>query len=516
MPLRLRSERGFTTVTLMGVLMVGGLLVIASFAAVNPDIALTRDDRDSKQAYAAAESGLQWYLSALVNNNSYYTLCDNPPAPSATELAPVNQRYQPGQAKPFKWRRLPGEQAKYAIELLPAEGRPACTADQYSMVDRYGNLKIRVTGRSRDETRTINATLRRLNFLDFIYFTHFETLDPVATDSPSSAATACAQFRAARPSPPCVEIQFADDDDILGPMHTNDNILVCGHPQLGRTDTPTDRIELNGPQPVVSACGGSGPDYQGTLIYPAGELEVPKSNAQLATLATADYLFRGKTEIVLNGGSMSVRNRARWGDDNPRTMALPANGVIYVDHNGTCTSGYVREQTYPTGVTEERTCGNAWVSGNYAKDLTIAAANDVIVTGNLQRANDTLLLGLVANNFVRVYHPVTWSRGECVSNAAGALSNPTIQAAILALNHSFIVDNWDCGARLGDLTVDGAIAQYYRGPVGHSRGNGYFKNYRYNDRLRYREPPYFLDPVLSAWRISRQSEQLPPMSNLPD
>ena len=41
---------------------------------------------------------------------------------------------------------------------------------------------------------------------------------------------------------------------------------------------------------------------------------------------------------------------------------------------------------------------------------------------------------------------------------------------------------------------------------------GYIKNYVYNDRLRYREPPFFLDPVLSSWRISRQSERLPPCS----
>jgi hypothetical protein len=40
--LKLASERGFTTVTLMGVLMVGGLLVAAGFAAVDPDISLSR------------------------------------------------------------------------------------------------------------------------------------------------------------------------------------------------------------------------------------------------------------------------------------------------------------------------------------------------------------------------------------------------------------------------------------------------------------------------------------------
>lgn len=34
-------------------------------------------------------------------------------------------------------------------------------------------------------------------------------------------------------------------------------------------------------------------------------------------------------------------------------------------------------------------------------------------------------------------------------------------------------------------------------------------DYVYNDRLRYREPPYFLDPVQASWRISRETEQVP-------
>ena len=51
--------------------------------------------------------------------------------------------------------------------------------------------------------------------------------------------------------------------------------------------------------------------------------------------------------------------------------------------------------------------------------------------------------------------------------------------------HSFIVDNYDCGAKLGNLDVNGAIAQKYRGAVGTERlgGTGFLKNYWYDDRL---------------------------------
>ncbi len=109
------------------------------------------------------------------------------------------------------------------------------------------------------------------------------------------------------------------------------------------------------------------------------------------------------------------------------------------------------------------------------------------------------MLGLIANNFVRIYHPVSvhpqaasrrHGQGECHKNwrpkaPRSLISNIKIEAAILAIKHSFIVDNYNCGASLGTLSVKGAIAQKYRGAVGTS-GNGstgYMKNYNYDERL---------------------------------
>jgi hypothetical protein len=71
------------------------------------------------------------------------------------------------------------------------------------------------------------------------------------------------------------------------------------------------------------------------------------------------------------------------------------------------------------------------------------------------------------------------------------------------------VDNYYCGASLGTLTVNGAIAQNFRGPVGTSGGTGYLKSYNFDDRLRYSNPPYFLKPVQAPWGLLRFSEQVP-------
>jgi hypothetical protein len=94
----------------------------------------------------------------------------------------------------------------------------------------------------------------------------------------------------------------------------------------------------------------------------------------------------------------------------------------------------------------------------------------------------------------------------------GSMTSPVINAAILAVNHSFIVDNWSCGAPLGSRAVEGAIAQRYRGTVGTHSGStvktGYTKAYSYDYELRYHQPPFFLDPVQAGWGILQETEQV--------
>jgi len=215
------------------------------------------------------------------------------------------------------------------------------------------------------------------------------------------------------------------------------------------------------------------------------------------------------------------------------SVEFPTNGVIFVS---TATSGCgvtYTPFTANSGYTSDTHCGNVYVSGNYTSSLTIASDNDIIINGNLTTTTTSgpngasnaapsgnQLLGLVANDFVRVYNSVPLRTGT-TSGSCTPNNNPNppssgtpvtqIYAAILAVNHSFIVDNYDCGSSLGTLTVWGAIAQLFRGPVGtfDSSGNvatGYTKNYNYDNRLTTTEPPYFLSPDSTAWYVSRQTE----------
>jgi Tfp pilus assembly protein PilX len=528
--MKLRAQQGFTTVVLLGVLMVGGLMVTAGYAAVNPDIVFSHKDQDSKQAYGAAEAGLNYYLYHLGQDNNYYLKCANVPKPDPTkpDLAPVNLEWKAGSDQRV-WRNVTDSKAQYTIELLPAKGKSACVeGDQASMIDPdTGMFRIRATGRvpqangGTDDRRSIIASLRRKSFIDFLYFTNFETADPATYSSSSQqqwASDNCRKYRQSRSSS-CTNIQFASGDVVNGPFHTNDDILTCDGATFGRTKN--DAIEVSGADPgYKKVCSSTEPNFKGTLVHPGGTVLMPPSNLTLASAALPAYKFVGSTQITLAGDNMSVTNNNLV--PKTQTMALPSNGVIWVSSSNCASDTYRRDQDYNAA----STCGNVEVKGNYNQNLTIGAQNDIIVTDDITRNSPELLAGLIANNFVRVYHRVK-NRDDNDPNACDnddsvvttPVPKPTnpkdinIQAAILAVNHSFIVDNWYCGVPLGTLTVDGAIAQQFRGPVGTGGANGvasgYVKNYQYNDRLRFREPPSFLDPVQSSWLVARQNEQIP-------
>ena len=214
---------------------------------------------------------------------------------------------------------------------------------------------------------------------------------------------------------------------------------------------------------------------------------------------------------------MTVRNTAKYGS-TPTTIGYPPKGIIYVK-NGVCGA---TSPPIAANYTEPDGCAQLYISGTYTKSLTLASKNDIIIrppagtdNGDLMREGD-VVMGLIADNYVRIYHKVNRSGSSCSNvdtTAEPLMDTVTVEAAILSLQHSFIVDNWNCGAKLGALNITGAIAQKYRGPVGtggqSAGGTGFQKIYNYDDRLRYRSPPYFLDPVAAAWSVMRSNEQVP-------
>src|SRR3954470_14595250 len=303
---RLKNESGFAMVSVIILMLVGTLFALAAWTSSNADTRPSARDRDTKQAYAAAEAGLNYYMFRLGQDNTYWSNCDQVPPPSSTEQNPVNLEG----ANPLRWRNVQGTSNRYAIELLSQNGvTPSgnwCDTNNAgaSLLDASsGTLQVRSTGESDGVRRSVVATLRRSGFLDYLYFTDFETQDPQVT---GSGGPCNIYRRAGRTNPPCSNITFANNDVVNGPFHTNDDILVCGSPTFGRTSA--DTVEVSGPSPGYTGCGGSTPNFVGTFKYDAKLLSLPSSNASLQSLAQPGYLFTGTTQITLSGTSMTVTN----------------------------------------------------------------------------------------------------------------------------------------------------------------------------------------------------------------
>jgi hypothetical protein len=328
---------------------------------------------------------------------------------------------------------------------------------------------------------------------------------------------------AAFPGLTCEEASFGTADTVGGALHTNDSLSICGGPiDFGRDGN--DRIEVVAGDTQtpwrqgVGSCAGAAQPSPGawtTGSHGAQYMEPPPANTALRDVAA--YSFSGGTKIVFGAGGptkMAVTNQGVT-----TTYDQPADGVIWVGNSGSCPSYNAMFPFVTTGATSQP-CGDVAVEGTYSRNITIGAENDIVITDDVQRDPDsTGMLGLIGGQFVRIDHPSTLGTGlgslrpwPSCTNTSTATDDLTLDAAILALNGSFLLDRVGCGAAKGDLNVTGAIAQRHRGLVGVSAAtpSGYTKNYAYDDRLKYRTPPNFLDPVNSSWHVIRQVEQAPP------
>ncbi len=554
---RHRGEDGFALAAVMVSSTVLTLLAVAIVAYGVGSQSISRHDQDWNGSLSAAEAGIDDYLFRLNENGNYWQY-------SATNL-PTD-----GNLAFSSWEYVSGGNTSSQFHY---------SADTSTMaVD--GRIRLTSTGRVNNTRRTVSVTLRRRSFLDYLYFTDYETVDPALyTGTPFTAAQAqtyCAKyyyggFGNQRDEAStsdftgdddsngqyCSDITFISADTINGPMHTNDAFMVCGTPHFNGA-TSTAWTGANG-QRWRDNCPTSHPVFANAgdprLLAP---LTMPPSNSSIKAETAAGKggcLYTGPTRIILNSnGTMTVKSPFSKQTNNTNcplngtSGPLPSNGVIFVqnvpsttgDPNYTSGCPYsVNGRAHPLGmpIANDITTygcrnGDAFIEGTLKGQLTVATDNTIVETWQLQYANGVNgsdLLGLVANNFVEIYHPVSCTSGQtssCNLNANfpgetarnATFNDPYLYAAALSVNHSIRVQNWAIGSPLGGFHVRGVLAQRYRGPVGtNSSGvitSGYTKDYVYDQRLHYLAPPKFLDPVASQWGQNTWAEVKTP-SGLP-
>jgi hypothetical protein len=245
------------------------------------------------------------------------------------------------------------------------------------------------------------ATFRRVSFVDFLYYSDYETLSPTAYPTASDRAAAATQcdvcWRNGRPPANRNQIYysqifFKSGDVVNGPLHTEDELAICGNPVFGRSKS--DRIEVVAPAPGHSNQGNGScsdnPTFTGTYVTGANSLKPPPTNAQLLQIVLPQYHWTGQTHITLNGANMTVTNNG-----STNTYPFPSNGVVYMS-TSSCPITYTPCSVNYTDPTATG-CGTVTVDGSYSGSLTIASDNDIVIDGDVTHTGNGLL-GLIAQN----------------------------------------------------------------------------------------------------------------------
>lgn len=537
--------------TVIFAILIMTVFATAAAALVSSRIGASRHEQDYQGADQAALAGIDDYVARLQADPNYFVSGDEDPSnPAFSGFTAI-----PGGASAGSFQ--------YSVD----------TSQAYTT----GIIKITATGRANGVDRTVTAELRKSDFLDYMYFTKYETLDPQAYQSAVAlpSGTNCAVHRYDGRSSACSTISFGSFDVLQGPVHSQDTVVFNGSPTF-KNEFSTEWQDPTGQYYQCLTGASCSPTFAQPPHYSV--IPFPNTNTTLEQYADPTQggqgcLFQGPTSITLNwAGTMTVLSpetpssfntgacgTANWGTSGGVTVNVPSGQVVYAESptgNYNCTtptgfpypaSGDTNTATGPSALKPSCSHGDVFVKGWLKGKLTIGAANNIYVTGDIRyrgtntdstigdnvpsssstapSSQDTAgsdVLGLSANNFVEVLHSLqgcssrSSNSGQCsnASNNGTPITNLQIDAAVVASNDSFLVQDYDSGPALGVLTIDGGLIEAFRGPVATSSSGttvvtGYSKDYNYDPRLRALTPPHLADLASSAWNAVTYGEGAP-------
>ena len=283
----------------------------------------SNSDEDGNGALAAAYAGVEEYQSRLANDATYQKY-GNPASQFTIDSGADTLVTLPtgANANPAFGLGTAGTWA--SVISGPDAVGPSIASFRYeidnSEYQDKGVLHLRSTGRVGDVTRTIVADLKQEGFIDYLYFTNYETQDPAysgsttAIDS-STGDTVCARYTYATTTRPsaCGQPQFGAFDDFHGPVRSNDGMRICGSTFEGPVITSSTSTPI---YVKPSGCSdadfqvGTGPTFQPTIDMPPTNTEMKKETRNDLTstdVPRPGCLYTGPTVITfINDGTMNV------------------------------------------------------------------------------------------------------------------------------------------------------------------------------------------------------------------
>ncbi|GAB3597216.1 hypothetical protein GCM10027446_24970 [Angustibacter peucedani] len=346
------DDGGFAMVTVLGIgtVMTALMLVSLAYAAqVSPQ---ARRDQNWNAALAAAQAGVDDYVSRLNKADSYALSVD---CSNIAMKGPNSGANTCGwnSSTPAGWQTVKGGDATKGV---------------FHYDPRYdaGSVRLTSTGKVGTSYRTIDVRVARGGSTDFLYYTDFEDADPEnVVVYPGGADPDCGGNGAANGkywwekasgysgtlSPTsatghrdnCVEIAFSSGDKLDGRVHFNDTPGITGGGTTGGVgyqasflqgyETADPNCPTNATtNPTRGYCyryydygqsnSGGGKPYFGTSAGAkyAPKLDLPDNSAEFVNYPGCNYW--GDTRIRFNSdGTMTVWNTL----SNGQTIVNPAS-----------------------------------------------------------------------------------------------------------------------------------------------------------------------------------------------
>lgn len=346
------------------------------------------------------------------------------------------------------------DRGSYSVTIDPDDNNPG------NYLKRY---QIRSTGRIDGVSSELETEVRVDSYARYCYFTNDEHFRWYGW------------YR--------VPVWFVTGDHLEGPTQTNSHFHLYGSPLFSGQTKSADNYMYYFHDGYIYSYPPDRPTTDKPVFEQGIQLGVepfsmPSKALDLRTAAVHDGIhLTGPTTVLLkNDGTMDITNAHKgWTNKN---IPLPSNGALFV------------------------TGGNLYISGTLKGQLSVGTNRNIVVTGNITYNTDprtnpesTDILGLIAE------------RDAVISKDAPY--NIEVNASIMALGNSFIVENWWRPPAKGVLTVYGGIIQRERGPVGTfspftgRKRSGYSKSYHYDRRLVNLPPPFYPttgDYISLSWR----------------
>ena len=350
---RLRSDQGIALPVVFGLGIVMLVLVAGGVSVATSSLVKTNTDEQYNGALAAAYAGVEEYQSRLANDSTYQKYGNPAAAFSASSSANLtlptgsNANAAFGIGTSGTWASIPSVDPVTGVaDISGASFRYEVDNHDYQY---KGILHLRSTGRVGNVTRSIVADLKQTGFIDYLWFTNYETPDPAykgITAVDSNGKNVCERYSygsPARSDSTCGIILFGPSDVFGGPVRSNDRMTICestfNGPVISSSTTSPIYVKYSG-------CGnpsfnvGAGPTYSPTIDMPPTNTELKKEtrNDLPFDVPRPGCLYTGPTvlKFEISGGVPKMRVLSPWtkytniaattaGATNPAACGTPGN-----------------------------------------------------------------------------------------------------------------------------------------------------------------------------------------------